>query len=62
MNEARASHINANQGTIKAVNTWKLGQQNKAIRYDLKVGSEYQVVWLSKSESYGGREGGHCAS
>jgi hypothetical protein len=26
MNDARASHINANQGTIKAVDTSKLGQ------------------------------------
>jgi hypothetical protein len=31
MNDARASRINAKQGTIKAVNTPKLGQQNKAI-------------------------------
>jgi hypothetical protein len=29
MNDARASHINANQGTMKAANTSKLGQQIK---------------------------------
>jgi hypothetical protein len=32
MNDARAPHINANQGTIKAVNTSKLGHQIKIIR------------------------------
>jgi hypothetical protein len=31
MNDARASRINAKQGTVKAVNTSKLGQQNKQI-------------------------------
>jgi hypothetical protein len=32
MTDARASHINAKQGTIKAQNTIKLGQLNKAIK------------------------------
>jgi hypothetical protein len=31
MNDARASHINANQGTIKAVNTSKLNTTLKAV-------------------------------
>jgi hypothetical protein len=31
MTDARASHINAKQGTIKAQNTIKQGQLNKAI-------------------------------
>jgi hypothetical protein len=32
MTDARASHINAEQGTLKAQNTLKLGQLNKAIK------------------------------
>jgi hypothetical protein len=32
MTDARASHINAKQGTIKAPNTIKEGQLNKAIK------------------------------
>jgi hypothetical protein len=32
MSDARASHINAKEGTIKAQNTIKQGQLNKAIK------------------------------
>jgi hypothetical protein len=32
MTDARASHINAKQGTIKALNTLNQGQQNKALK------------------------------
>jgi hypothetical protein len=56
MTDARASHINAKQGTIKAQNTSKLGQLNKKIKcpFDGVVGRLVQRMsqgspWIPNS-------------
>jgi hypothetical protein len=45
MNDASASHINANQGTMKAANTSKLGQQIKINQ----LGAHLTASWAALS-------------